>query len=363
MQTEVDVAGRRISIGVHSNGYEPLLLLENPNNHKYFAFRDKIPNAILSQMVGELICHYYKTVKSSKILKYENRVERIRAKHNNSEDVISEKISYNILERFIKERGYFDTTPFKLPAYQCFWLDVGLEAAVNWHEFDHTAPEGGGLNDGFVRQQYGPNYPIKPHINREGIMLSNMQPFIVTKIIQYRQKLVDNSHLALTFDWLYDLKQLINDTISLVDITLNQIYIKAQYDPKPNWKFEPDKLGERHVGRLNEKFRWVYQITGNQLNIEKYLPSFNNLREIRNHLNHFDPPTFVCELDEVAEWLNQIIDVAFILYKIRKALGEPISTKLINLLLQREIYFVPEQEFRARLPRKKTHGYRTSTWQ
>ena len=50
--------------------------------------------------------------------------------------------------------------------------------------------------------------------------------------IKARKTLVDNSQNALHYEWVMDLRALINDTIALLEITLNQIYIKAEFYPQ-----------------------------------------------------------------------------------------------------------------------------------
>jgi hypothetical protein len=63
--------------------------------------------------------------------------------------------------------------------------------------------------------------------------------------------------LALTTEWFLDLRTLVSDTVSLVEITLNQLYLKAEYDPLPGWKFDREKLGNRHGRRFKDKLAWV----------------------------------------------------------------------------------------------------------
>jgi len=239
-----------------------------------------------------------------------------------------------------------------------------LNNKINWHAFDSSAPEGLAVVDGNTKQQYGVKYPIVPKLVREGHSFTTLQPQLIYHISLLRNELILKSELALTDNWIFDLRTLINDTISIVEITLNQLYIKAEYDPLPTWTFDIDKLGSRYAQRFEEKLGWIFKITGNRLEAEKYLPSINNLRELRNHMMHFDPPSLVITIEEAAKWLNQIIDVGWLLIKIRQAIGAEVSIHLINFILQKEAIFNPEKYFIKRLPLGIGNAdYKSSTWQ
>ncbi len=90
-----------------------------------------------------------------------------------------------------------------------------------------------------------------------------------------------------------------------------------------------------------DKLKWVKIITNNHLNIEKEKSSLNKLKEIRNHLNHFDPPSFVATLNEICGWLNDIFDVVKIVMRIRLCAGETLNKELTELYLQPNIHFRP----------------------
>ncbi len=127
-----------------------------------------------------------------------------------------------------------------------------------------------------------------------------MQSQLITRVIKSRTKLIESSNLALTDDWVFDFRTLVNDVISLIDITLMQFYIKAEYDPLPGWKFDKDIVGEKYGRRIADKFKWIHEITGNHfpMNATKEMKSFESLRKLRNHLMHFDPPSLVILLEE-----------------------------------------------------------------
>ena len=164
---------------------------------------------------------------------------------------------------------------------------------------------------------------------------------MIRRIGSSRIFIVTNSHLFFTSEWLFALKNILNDIVSLVDISLNQIYLKAQYDKKSDWNFNIDDLGTRHGVRLLDKLKWIKIITGKDLNIEKEKETLSKLKDIRNHLNHFDPPTFVATLNEISCWLNDIFDIVKIVIKIRTCAGELINKDLIHLFLQQDILYKP----------------------
>jgi len=119
--------------------------------------------------------------------------------------------------------------------------------------FDHTAPEGLMIADAISQQQYGKNYPIVPKLKSEGHSFTTLQPQLLNRIMQLRNEVVNKSSLALEDGWFFDLRTLLNDSVSIVEITLNQFYIKAEYDPLPSWNFDSQRLGERHVRSLRTR--------------------------------------------------------------------------------------------------------------
>ena len=80
-------------------------------------------------------------------------------------------------------------------------------------------------------------------------------------IVRLHKTLIDNCAMAIDLDgmsWFHDLRMLLNECVSIVDITLHQLYFKAEYGPRPaGWTFDPDKLGLRHGVRLTEKLKWI----------------------------------------------------------------------------------------------------------
>ena len=341
--------------GIDETGYTKI------QNHKYLKiYGERIKGAVA--FVGEALASYY--VKSIPIKKFkaDNKLITVTYSDHNGLQKISTPFNYKILTESIRKTGFFDPDEYKLSRYECFWMDSTVNAKQQFYLSDETSQ--GFLRDGTPQQQYGKSFPIKPVIDREGFIITTFSPQLTKKIQQTRTELVETSDKIFEFEWLYKLKDLVNDAISLLDITLLQIYTKAQFDPLKSWKtFDTKVLGEKHSRRLLDKIKWVKQISGKSADIEGELSSIKNLKEIRNHLNHFDPPTFAVTLEEAAEWINQVLEVAFALCKIRKAIGVELSSDLINLALQRKVSFVPETDFVKRKPQDSlSSGYQTSLW-
>ncbi|MFI5452206.1 hypothetical protein ACHMWN_08625 [Pedobacter sp. UC225_61] len=273
----------------------------------------------------------------------------------------SAPLNYHIFSKSTRELGGFEPEKLNLMEQHCDWMDGSMEIKLNFHI---TGDDGiFSVESGDLQNYYGKDYPLKPALQREGRLYTSYQPQLIRRIIKDRNRLIQNSSNALDDDWVFDLRDLISNVISLVEIAFTQLYIKAEFDPLPGWKFSKDKLGERHARRTKDKFKWVYQITGQQLNIEAEMPSFDNLRELRNHLMHFDPPSFVITIEEATIWLNQILDVAMILIKMRLAIGVAISKDLINMALQPEAIFVPgDNTPRKPIDNSKNENYASSIW-
>ncbi|MBW4695846.1 MAG: hypothetical protein KME27_29365 [Lyngbya sp. HA4199-MV5] len=324
----------------------------------------EIPPGIVPRVTVELLNFYSrKSLSRKKWVKEKEFVLNYRSNADNDGQKSSNPISYGIISKYIYENGYFSSEAFNLFPYECFWLDNTIDVQIDFHKFDPGTTEA--LTIVLPQNQmYGSNYPINLKIDREGHLHSSMQKALAQRIINLRKKLVIQSNEALLSDWMFDLRSLIGDTISLVDITLHQFYNKAQYDPLPGWSFDKKKVGEKFGRRFIDKLRWIGQITGNPLdNASGELSSFHNLREIRNHMMHFDPPSLAVPLEEAAIWLNQIVDVAFLLKKIRDKIGVSGSTEILNFMLQKEVVFVPRPPFTARLPlNSKESGYLCLCW-
>lgn len=331
--------------------------------HKFITTTGKPLKGIVTQVSLLIVNQYLEQNWSIKKWRKENRAWIKSFEYPKGQKNQSKPINYLIISDYIRNKDFFEPIDFTLPDLGCMWLDHAVEFKLNFHKSDDQKGSFGLTSGDLQTHYYGENYPIKPSLHREGRLFTSIQPQLIQRIINKRQELIQNSDKALTDDWIFDLRNLISDTISLIDISLTQFYIKAEYDPLPGWKFEKKIVGERHGRRLNDKFKWISQITGNQLNIEQERDSLNSLRELRNHLMHFDPPSLVVTIEEATNWLNQIIDIAQILVKLRQAINVDVSNEIINFLLQKEAIFVPiNAEKRSPLNPNKTEDYYSSIW-
>ena len=123
--------------------------------------------------------------------------------------------------------------------------------------------------------------------------------------------LIDNCSAAFDLDemtWFHELRMLLSECITAVDITLHQMYIRAESGPcPPGWRFDPLKVGLTHGVRFRDKLKWVGLITGKPLgDASKEMESLLLIKDIRNHFNHFDPPCVAYTMEDVVKWLNRV---------------------------------------------------------
>lgn len=334
-----------------------------PKDHYFIQFGKTPKIGLNSHAAFIVVDHYLKARKQSrKVWRRDKQLYNVNWSDPKGNAKVSKSINYLEIANYVRANGYFHPNDFDLPPMECFWLDVSFPIKMDFHVHDATGTLT--MELGIPQQQYGTNFPMRPRLQREGHLYGSFQPQLIRRIISLRQKLIAESNLAIKDEWIFDLRALISDCVSLVDIALNQIYIKAEYDPIPGWKFDKSKLGDRHGRRLNDKLKWVFKIVGRPLNIQPEMASLTTLREIRNHLMHFDPPCLVITIEEAVLWLNQIIDVGLILIKIRKAIGVEISSDLVDFILQKEAVFCPKHIGKPRKPLGHTSNedYYSSTW-
>jgi hypothetical protein len=332
-------------------------------NHHYIQYSSKPIEGYLPEAAYE-ICRMYGGNQNKQQWKKEKRTFTLSYDDlKTMEKKESIPYNYNLISNQLRKSGFFKLGQFNFPNSCCSWLDCATNMKVTFHKkVENGEKPWINFGEGGLNESFGENFPIKPIIKREGHIYSTFLPALMRRIIKKRDEIIQNSFLAFTDDWIFDIKDLIIDSISLVDITLNTIYIKAQYNPNPKWKFDFNKLGTRMNRRLKDKLKWIYQITGNSINIEKEKQALENFRVLRNHFNHFDPPCFALTLEETTTILNQIMEIGMILVKIRQAINVPSSVELVNFILQKKVYFNPEQEFLIRSPAVKEDGYLTSIW-
>lgn len=228
-----------------------------------------------------------------------------------------------IVEKIISERK-FNPKEFSLPPLESAWLD-GIDSygttAIN-SEWNVTLP-------------YGENFPIKPHVKGTGLIYTTFQRFLQKDIIHKYKWLIENSDKCFNIngEWLNEFRLIINDCVSVIDITLHQLYYFAEYKGKNSWKFNAQELSKQHGMRIEDKFKWINKITGQSLDdVITEKESFKKIKELRNHFNHFDPPCFAYSINDLVYWLNLIPDIGRLLWKIREKINEPITEEIISII-------------------------------
>lgn len=263
------------------------------------------------------------------------------------------------LEQHIFETLGFESSAFNVFEPQSPWLDAVVDVAPI---FPYVDKEGGAL--AFQAPlPLGDEFPVVPRIDREGHIYTTLQVHLQKSAHSLRSNLVANSDDFHSIEWLNTLRIFVADMISLIDITLHHIYTKAQYAPLPGWNFDLDELGVRHGRRLRDKISWVRQITGTPLDdAEEELRAFHRLRQIRNHLQHFDPPCFGFTLEDVESWLNCASPIARLAWKIRKRVEAPLTPSLVALIVAPDVRFTPKNSTARRIPQPENVGYRSTCW-
>jgi hypothetical protein len=332
---------------------------ESNTTHKYFGFTT-IRKGLVSEVSLKLTKRYLSSVKQN--AEKWRKDKRLFTIFNSDLKRQSKQFIYLAISKFVRENNHFDHHYFDLPWLHECWLDHSNNHRMTFHR-NVDGQSWITFLDADLEVLYNNKFPLKPQIAREGVLLSSFFEPIIDRMIKSRIRLVEESQIALTLDWLFDLRGLINDSLSSIDILLNTIYTKAELDPPKGWSFDKSKLGDKHNIRFKDKLKWIYKISGNHLNIEKEISSLMHLKQIRNHLNHFDPPCFAMTLEEVASWFNMILDIGLIHINIRETMGIQTSILLYNFILQPEIRFIPQKEFEDRVSLDPlTDGYETSIW-
>ncbi len=329
-------------------------------NHQYIVNTNKFSNGNKSLVIFHLLDEYCSNIKNSREQwKKDRKPYRCTFTNPDKSQWQSLPINYSELDRYIKRTKRFKFSDFNFPNYTCDWLDLSVDMTMNFHL--PSGKMGMVVQDFSLTQRFG--IGIRPQLDREGHLISSFLPQLTIRIVNKRKKLIENSDKVLEIDWLFDFKDLINDCISLMDIFLMQFYTKSKYAPESNWTFDEHKIGLKHGRRLMDKISWVRTITGNNLDIEPEIEALNTLRELRNHLNHFDPPSFCASIEEIVEWLNMTLRVATILYKMRKCVGAKMSEELMTFMVQPIVKFEPQSVFSNRVEQyKPDSGYNTSIW-
>ncbi len=266
------------------------------------------------------------------------------------------RIRFDDVVEAVVTSGDFDVNALGLPP-------MASKVLPEEFHYDHNIPPTGTLQHRVIAR-LGSNFPLVPTLDREGAVFTSFEGVLHENVVELHERLVARSDELLLHGprWFNDLRALVNDVVASVDIALSNLYLLAEYAPKAGWRFDRDKLGPRHGRRMAQKLGWVHAITGVHLDSLDGRAAFDELREFRNHLNHFDPPCVAYSVDDAARWLNLVPAVGDLLWQIRRCMGEPLSRPLVRWLLLRPVAVVPLDPSRTRPPQASTAGYSSTRW-
>lgn len=334
-------------------------------SHKFLQFQAPPPKQRIVREVALSIFNAYTKQNLSRSNALKQKGIQIRwqsEKHNPTTkkkepiSIISNNFSVSDFETHLEQRN-FEHNQFQLYEMKSHWLDSSITISPNFHFVDQK----GDVVKIAIPTELGQSFPLTPTLDREGTSYNSFQSLLLNRIISLTDTLVDQSDNFSQEHWFQLLRSFFSECVSIVDNSLHQLYFKAKHSPEPNWKFDEASLGPRHGIRLTDKISWIYKITGNHLNATNEINAFIKLKDLRNHLNHFDPPCFCFTLEEVADWLNLAQNLSVLLWKMRIAMGAPLSEPLIRLLLMKKIKFIPQNSSK-RLPMNPSTGYSTTRW-
>jgi hypothetical protein len=256
------------------------------------------------------------------------------------------------------------------------WMDADLTL------FGHYAPCNQAPESLKIRLplSLGNVFPVVPAIDREGFATSSPQLHLQRGLLAARNRVIRESPALVPQVIDRDLGQhaqlMIGRTppiaalmefatlfVTIVDITLMQAYYAARYAPnETGLTFDKNKIGAATGRTMDDKLRWVMLLSGNALHAQEELAVFRQMKALRNHLTHFDPPCLAVSIDDVAGWLSNVPALAWLLIKIRLCLGVPVSSPLVEMAMLPPVLAVPRDSHHPRHPLSNDAGYASSTW-
>jgi hypothetical protein len=347
-----------------SENDNPSIIYSNPiKEHSFIVCSDTLPlisevNKLSAYIINMLLKTDYSVSKLKKLGKI-----NIQWRDNKS-NIHESEITLESLSENIRSTRSIDSELINIPPIKCDWLDEFVGIAKP--DAPIVSSDGKQFAKFALPLSYGEKFPLQPCIDREGIIYRSLQYPLKENIIRLYYKLINDSYIATKFNgvWLNDLRMMLNDCISIVDVTLHQLYYKAKYQNElMGWKFDANDIGPSLNIRLKDKIKWIGKITGRSLDdAQKELSSFNKLKEVRNHLNHFDPPCFAYTLEDAVNWMNLVPDIGKLLWKIRDKMNVQLSKKLIEVILLPRVEFIPKDPYAPRIPQDMEVGYMSSRW-
>jgi hypothetical protein len=258
----------------------------------------------------------------------------------------------------LKRDGKFVPEELSFPPLISGWLDASIEASHQVQILDADHP--GQALKFMYPAAISEKFPVYPLLDREGRAFSSLQLPLLQALVGLRNELVERSaELFRGTDWLIKFFSFLNLAVAVVENTLHQVYYRAEFEHRAHgWLFDRAKLGETYGRRIRDKFAWIGAITGRPLNTcREQVERFIALKNVRNHIAHFDPPVLAFTIEDVANWLNCVVDVAFLLAEIRRLLREPLCQPLVECLLLPAVVAVPANPKQPRVPQGLDAGY------
>lgn len=330
------------------------------DQHQFLRYLAGPPDIKLVRQIAQSLLFYYSGTDQNRHKWKAQRWIEIQYTQKDGSKINSKRFSFDDLEKNISNSRTFGGGNLGLFEPFCPWLDLDFtitaNAPINFSIGQHGHSGIGGL-------------PIWLKIDREGYAVDSPQAILQRKVLETHKQIVETSGAFSNADWFLLVRSYICDTISLIDVTLHQTYIKAKYDPLPHWRtFDEDELEKicpRYGGKLTEKLKWINHIAAQPVYYTKEEhAAFERIKCIRNHVMHWDPPGFCYTLEDVLAWLNMLQPIACMLWKMRVALNTSryaLAPGLIHLLLIPAVQFIPLTKAH-RKTQPKDVGYASSLW-
>ena len=311
-------------------------------SHYYIKLIHTDQQSIRRLLTVDILNYYYtqSPINSSKRWKKKGASIRKYKLTNQQEIKVSKSIGFDIVNAEIEKTNSFNPRKFDLFPLECYWLDNSLILTKSIATRNAPFIE---IGTGHI---YGTKNPVTIRLDTNGIAATSFMNHLLRYVIEQRNYLISNSQHLLELHWHLQLRNLICDAVSLVDMTFNRLHYEAENNPKASWTVSPD-IGGRSGVRILDKIQWVYKCTGQSLpTISEEKEALTRLKNLRNQLMHFDPPYFILLFNELAQYLNDVVKLGCLIYKIRKTIGAEISEALVDFMLQKDVEFVPKNEIK-----------------
>jgi hypothetical protein len=146
--------------------------------------------------------------------------------------ITSKPFNYHHFLKHIKTTKGFSPRVFDLPNPNEPFLDIPTTFAVGSHHITNNNEPQSHYQPHNTSDFLGESFPITPTLCREGFMIGSFLEDYLRRIIDERNKLIDDSNNIFSFEWFFRFKDLINNAFNSLEVALHLVYNKAQFDPK-----------------------------------------------------------------------------------------------------------------------------------